>query len=124
MASFARTIPMVEKRSYVDEILSRSNHFTPFQRCPRYADSGDFLYFVYEGAIVGRVRIDRIERTDRVVLLGSEKRPYSAKYLVHYVESWQRPERDIPLPGFHGIRYLDNIEGLGNLDQEKWKGAT
>jgi len=119
MASFVRTIQQEEKLEYIEEILSRSDHYIPLKFYPRRVHPGDFIYLAYRGKIVGRALVERIEPVADEVLIGSERRSYQAECLVRYKGGWQRSPRDIPFEGCQGIRYLDRV-GLESLDSEQW----
>jgi len=121
MTSFLRTIQQRENKEYVEEILSRSDHFIPLKGRPRRAKPGDFLYLTYHGRVVGRAEIDEIEEVERTVPFGSSQRQYHAKCLVHYRGRWQRPESNVSIryKGYVGIRYVDTV-GLEHLDDQLW----
>ena len=110
MTSFIRTIPRKEEPRYVEEILSRRDHFIPLKGQPKRAKPGDFLYLAYRGLIVARARIDRFESVNRNVPIGPDGRCYHARCLVHYRGGWQRCPRDVPFKGSQGIRYVDAEE--------------
>ena len=106
MSSFVRCIPKYEAPSYVEEILSRSDHFIPLKRRPRRAQPGDFFYLAYGGRIVGRAAIDSIAAARSDVPIASDRRLYEAEWLVKYKGAWQRPPVDISYRGHQGFRYL------------------
>ena len=119
MTSFIRTIERRESPDYVDEILSRSDHFIPLRFRPLQARPGDYICIAYGGRIIGCATIARIAVCDRPVFIGRPPRPYPAKWLVHYRGGWSKPSSPIPFRGSQGIRYVDTV-GLAHLDAEKW----
>ena len=119
MTSFVRTIRWKETPKHIEEILGRHNHFIPLKGMPARAKPGDFIYLAYRGRIIGRAVIDWLERVDWVVHIGSDRREYPAKCLVHYRGGWQDPERFVPFRGCQNIRYLDKMK-LEHLDLEEW----
>ena len=118
MTSLIRTAQQEETREYINEILSRRDHFIPLIFRPRRAHSGDYVYLAHRGRIVGRAVIDRLQDTSEEVPLGSQRRAYPARCLVCYEGGWQRPPRPIPFKGYVSIRYLDTM-GLEELDAER-----
>ena len=119
MTSFIRTIQRKEQRCYLEEILSRREHFIPLKGRPLRAKPGNFVYLAYRGSIVGRARIDRFESVNRNVPIGTDGRCYHARCLLHYRGGWQRCPRQVPFRGSQGIRYVDTV-GLAHLDAEEW----
>jgi hypothetical protein len=119
MTSFIRTARREETREYIEEILSRRDHFIPLRFRPRRAHPGDFIYLAHRGSIVGRALISRLQDTDKKVPIGSEHRAYPARCLVWYEGGWQRPRRRILFKGYVGIRYLDTMR-MEELDGERW----
>jgi hypothetical protein len=115
LSSFTRTIPTEKGQAYVTKVLSRPDHFIPLAYRPIKARSGDFIYLVFRGVIVGRARISRIDPA------GSAARrfPNWAKWIIWYTGRWQRPPRDIPVQGHQSVRYLET-HSLGHLDRETW----
>ena len=119
MTSFIRTIQRKEQRCYLEEILSRREHFIPLKGRPLRAKPGNFVYLAYRGSIVGRATIDRFESGTFNVCTGHDRRPYLAKCKVHYRGGWQCCPRDVHFTGKQGIRYVDKV-GLAHLDAEEW----
>ena len=120
MTSFIRTIQRQETDEYVEEILSRSDHFIPLKGQPQYSQKDDYIYLLHNGLIIARAKISRLEPTVQPVKIGSEKREFPAGCLVWYKGGWEKPKICRQLRGFQGIRYLDTL-GLENLDRESWK---
>jgi hypothetical protein len=119
MASFTRTIPSDKNPDSVQKILSRPDHYLPLTFRPLQADPGDYLYLVYRGKIVGRVRISSINNIQDPTTANPAAPPSWAKWLVLYKGKWEIPPRDIFVQGHQGVRYLEN-QGLINLDLENW----
>jgi hypothetical protein len=119
VTSFIRSIQREEKPEYVDEILSRTNHFIPLRFHPTRASCGDYIYLAYRGRIVGRAVIDQLQDVSKTVPFASDQHEYEAKCLIRYRGGWQRPPRHIAYTGTVSIRYLDTM-GLEDLDTERW----
>jgi len=119
MSSFTRTIPSTKNTAEVSQILSRKDHFIPLAYRPTEAKSGDFIYLVFRGMIVGRARITSIDPTDPGLSPGTSQYPGWAKWVVRYAGAWHKPPRFIPVQGHQSVRYLEK-QSLGHLDAEKW----
>jgi len=120
MASFTRTIPRDKKPDFVQNILSRSDHYLPLSFRPHQAEPGDFLYLIFQGKIVGRVRILSIKNARDPIAAIPVPPPSWANWLIFYKGKWEIPPREITIQGHQGVRYLKN-QGLMNLDLESWK---
>jgi len=119
MSSFTRTIPSTKNAAEVDQILSRKDHFIPLSFQPTEAKTGDFIYLVFCGMIMGRARITSIDPIDPGLSLRTSGYPEWARWVVRYTGGWQKPPRFIPVQGHQSVRYLEN-QSLGHLDSEKW----
>jgi hypothetical protein len=104
VTSFIRTIAQSESQEYVNQILSRSDHFIPLKFQPRRARPGDFIYLAHRGRIVGRAVIRSIDPTLNDVPIASDQLLYAAEWLVRYRGGWQRSPRRITFRGYQGIR--------------------
>jgi len=114
MTSFTRTIPAYKTDKEVEAVLHRADHFVPLSFRPAQALSGDYIYLIYRGRIVGRARIAEVSPAS-----SSNEAPAWAAWLIHYAGPWERPSREIPLTGHQGVRYLP-AHGLEGLDRESW----
>lgn len=119
MSSFTRTIPTGKGEGFVEEILSRADHLIPLTFRPTKAGSGDFIYLVFRGVIVGRARISAIHPADSDVATGIQRYPRWAKWIIKYVGRWERPPKSIQVQGHQSIRYLE-AHSLEHLDYEAW----
>jgi len=102
----------------VETVLSGRDGFVPLTFRPGRAGSGDFIYLVNHGFIVGRARIARVVPAQAAGSAGGRV-PDWAKWLVWYKGGWERPPREIGVQGHQGVRYLEE-QGLGTLDDETW----
>lgn len=119
MASFTRTIPGTINPDFVQKILSRPDHYLPLSFRPHQAQPGDYLYLIYQGKIVGRVRIFRIKNIRDPISANSTPPPDWARWLIMYRGKWEIPPREIFVQGHQGVRYLES-QGLEKLDREYW----
>ena len=120
MSSFTRTIPTEKGQAYVNKVLSRPDHFVPLAYRPARAGSGDFIYLVFRGVIVGRARIIRIDAIDRGDSSEGGQYPSWARWVVRYAGEWENPPREILVQGHQSVRYLET-HALEHLDSEIWK---
>jgi len=116
LSSFTRTIPADKGQAYVEEILSRANHFVPLAYRPTRAMPRDHIYLVFRGLIVGRARISRI---DPAAGTSDQRYPRWAKWVIRYAGRWERPPREIRVQGHQSVRYLE-AHSLEHLDREIW----
>jgi len=119
LSSFTRTIPTEKGQAYVNKVLSRPDHFVPLAYRPARAGSGDFIYLVFRGVIVGRARISRIDPVGSAAPVGMRWFPNWARWIIRYRGRWQKPPREIPVQGHQSVRYLET-HSLGHLDRETW----
>ncbi len=119
MSSFARTIQSTENPDYVEEILLRDEGAIPLPLIPSIANVGDYIYLVYDGKIIGRAKISEIDPHPGSMRIGSTQNLYHYRSRIIYRAGWERPNIDIYIRGFQGIRYLNRL-GFGELDQESW----
>jgi hypothetical protein len=119
LSSFTRTIPSGKAEDYVREILSRADHFAPLAYRPAKARSGNFIYLIFCGVIVGRARISRIDPADSNAYRRSQRYPSWAKWIIRHAGRWERPPRDIHVQGHQSVRYLET-HSLEYLDDETW----
>ncbi|HEY69218.1 MAG TPA: hypothetical protein G4O08_01400 [Anaerolineae bacterium] len=119
MSSFTRTIPSENGEAFVNQILSREDHYVPLAYRPTRAQPGDFIYLVFRGRMVGRARIAAIESAAPARLVGEDRYPPWAKWIIRFVGTWQKPPRDIPVQGHQSVRYLET-HALEHLDTESW----
>jgi hypothetical protein len=119
LSSFSRTIPKSEEESYVEEILSRTDHFIPLRIEPTRARPGDYIYLIYRGKIIGRARIHSIEPVNSEVPIGDEHYPYWANWAIKYQKGWEKPPKAIFVQGHQGIRYM-KTHALEHLDSKLW----
>lgn len=115
MTSFIRTIPKTESPNYIDEILSRSDHFIPLPFIPKRSVPGDYIYLAFRGVLKGRAKIERIEPHEGQIPISSSIKHLHAKCLVRYRGGWQKPSRIINFKGTQGIRYIDRL-GMREMD--------
>jgi hypothetical protein len=119
VSSFTRTVPSYKKEEDVNEILSKRDHFLPLAYRPTKAQAGDFIYLVFRGLIVGRVKISAIEAVDSRVPPGNGQYPVWARWVIRYAGGWEMPPREIPVQGHQSVRYLE-AHALTQLDFEIW----
>jgi hypothetical protein len=103
----------------VKQILSRKDHFIPLAYRPSRAQAGDFIYLIFHGLIVGRVKITSIEAVETDGPSGTSGYPTWARWVIKYAGGWEEPPREIQVQGHQSVRYLET-NALAYLDSEKW----
>jgi hypothetical protein len=119
MSSFTRTIPSEKGAAFVDQVLSRADHYVPLAYRPTRARPGDFIYLVFRGRMVGRARITAIEPVESAHPMDGDRYPQWARWIIRFSGAWQKPPRDVPVQGHQSVRYLET-HALEHLDLETW----
>jgi hypothetical protein len=110
--SIIRAIPRTETQEWIDRFFDEHTERSfPLRGFPRDLNEGAWLYLNYQGRIIGRCRILRLERVNRDIPVGSQtqRHPIQSNCRVIVQCPAEPAPREIPMRGRQGFQYTNDL---------------